>query len=145
MQGGAQYQRDGSRMANLAGLRVLVVEDHDEFQYFLAFMLRYFRAEVRGAASAEATGAVCAFKPDVIVVGIGLPGQDRVIHSIRAMPAEQGGNVPAVAVAPFGTSENHATALSLGFQTCVRLTAYPEELARAVDGIAWRTGKAAAA
>jgi CheY-like chemotaxis protein len=58
MQGDAQYERDGSPAADLAGLRVVVVEDHDEFQYFLAFVLRYFGAEVRGATSAEATGAI---------------------------------------------------------------------------------------
>lgn len=94
MQGDAQSQRDNSPMADLAGLRVLVVEDHDDFQYFLAFVLRYFGAEVRGAKSAEAIGALCAFQPDVIVAGIGLPGQDALIHSIRASRRSKAGRSP---------------------------------------------------
>ncbi|RYG73419.1 response regulator [bacterium] len=65
---------DGRR---LEGLKVLVVEDHEDSRDLLAELLRFYGAEVLSAESAShAMALFSAFRPQVLVSNIGMPDTD---------------------------------------------------------------------
>jgi PAS domain S-box-containing protein len=103
----------------LAGLRVLVVEDEEDTRDLLATALGHSGAEVEGAASAlEALTAFRRRPPDVMVCDIALPGEDgySLLARVRALDAEQGGLVPAVALTAYAQSDDRSRALAAGYQ-----------------------------
>ena len=67
--------------------RVLVVEDQSALSYVTVSLLRKLGHEVRAAADgAEALTAVREYRPDVVLLDIGLPGMDgyEVAHCLRS-------------------------------------------------------------
>ena len=74
---------------NLAGVRVLVVDDESDAREVIKRVLEECSAEVVLAASAmEAFAAAGRVKPDVILIDIGMPGL-RGDHLARLMFSEQ--------------------------------------------------------
>jgi len=115
----------------LEGVRVLVVEDHADTRQLFCAVLRASGAEARGTESTEgAMKALATFSPDVLVVDIGLPGEDgySLIRRVRARPAGTGGNVPAMAVTACTQPQERARALWRGFQMHVPKPVDPEDL-----------------
>jgi signal transduction histidine kinase/DNA-binding response OmpR family regulator len=86
--------------------RILVVEDHPALSYVTVALLRKLGHEVRAAADgAEALTAVKEYRPDVVLLDIGLPGMDgyEVAHCLRC---EMGDEVPTlVAMTGYGEHE----------------------------------------
>lgn len=78
--------------------------------------------------------------PDVIVSDIGMPGASgyELIRRIRAMPAEKGGRVPAVALTAYASMADRTRALMEGFQNHVAKPTEPQELIAAVAALAGR-------
>lgn len=77
-----------------------------------------YGAEVLTATSARAALAVMAEKqPDILVSDISMPGEDgySLIRNVRALGAEQGGDIPALALTAFASAEDAACAHSAGF------------------------------
>lgn len=127
--------QDGAGFPNLTGVRVLVVEDNADTRQLFCTVLRSCGAEARGTDSTEgALRALITFNPDVLVVDIGLPGEDgySLIRRLRARPPGQGGNVPAMAVTAYTQPQDRARALWRGFQMHVPKPVEPDELARRV-------------
>jgi PAS domain S-box-containing protein len=123
---------------SLRGVRVLVVDDERDTREILAVMLGRFGAEVRTAGS-TAEGMVImqdwsTWQPDLLVSDIGMPGEDGyvLISKIRALAAEVGGQIPAIALTAFASSQDRQKALSSGFQMHVAKPVEPVELARVV-------------
>jgi CheY-like chemotaxis protein len=88
----------------LAQRRILVVDDEEDNREVLKVMLEEYGAHVVTAASAaEALQAVREGRPELLVSDIGMPGEDgyRLIAQVRALPAEEGGGVPAVAITAY--------------------------------------------
>lgn len=114
--------------SNLGGLKVLVVDDDDDSRDFLVEAL-----ERRGATVSAAAGARAAlvelrhFRPDVLVSDIAMPDQDGydLIRHVRALPAELGGQVPAVAVTAHTRKDVREHASAAGFQ---RILAKPVDV-----------------
>jgi CheY-like chemotaxis protein len=105
--------------SGLRGLRVLVVDDEPDTREMLTMVLSQCQAEVTTAASArEAMEILPTLRPDVLISDIGMPGEDgyALIRQVRALPPEQGGGVPAVALTAFARSEDRTLALVSGFQ-----------------------------
>ena len=105
---------------SLKGLKILIVEDEVDSLEFLKFFLEQCGAQVSGANSV--TSAIECLKktiPDLIVSDIGLPEADgyEFIETVRSLPPERGGNVPAVALTAYARNEDKLRALSSGFQT----------------------------
>jgi PAS domain S-box-containing protein len=128
----------------LEGLRVLVVEDEADTRELLITILRQYGVEVTAVASAgEALEAVQRLKPDVIVSDIGMPEEDgySLMRKVRALHAEQGGQIPAVALTAYVRAEDRISALAAGFQLHMPKPVNPEELAAVVANLAGRTGK----
>jgi len=116
----------------LDGLRVLVVDDEPDARELLKVGLGQCGAQVTAASSArEALEALARVSPDVLISDIGMPGEDgyELIRRVRALPAGEGGEVPAVALTAYARIEDRMRALRAGYQMHV---AKPVELAELV-------------
>lgn len=99
----------------LAGVKVLVVEDDDDSREVLEQLLSSIGMDVTSAASAaEAFAAFRARTPEIIVSDIAMPVEDglSLMRRIRALPPEEGGLTPAIAISG-GTQVEEA--LGAGF------------------------------
>ena len=104
---------------NLKGLKILVVDDEIGTLEMLKVFLETSGACVTSANSvSEALDILKTNVPDVIISDIGMPGTDgyQFIESVRQMPPEDGGNVPAVALTAYALKEDKQKALRSGFQ-----------------------------
>ena len=120
----------------LKGLRILVVDDEADMREFLSFLLKEYGVEVTVVASAkEALQVLHQVKPDLLLSDIGMPEVDgyMLIRQIRAMPPEQGGQIPAIALTAYAGETDYKQALAAGFQKHISKPVEPDEL---VDAIA---------
>ena len=114
---------DALSLPNGAGLleevRVLVVDDDPDSRDMLNAALTALGAEVRTCpSSAEALKTFGEWLPDVLVSDIGMPSEDgyTLIRHVRELPADRGGNVPAVALTGYATLDDYRRALAAGYQ-----------------------------
>jgi CheY-like chemotaxis protein len=123
----------------LAGLRVLVVEDDADARELVSTILEDAGAIVSSADSA-ASGfdAVSAFHPQLLVSDIGMPGEDgySLIRRIRALGVEAGGGLPSVALTAFTRPEDRARALTAGFTVHMGKPVSPTELVTTLKNLA---------
>jgi two-component system, chemotaxis family, CheB/CheR fusion protein len=125
----------------LAGIRVLAVEDHDDTREFIATVLEQYGAEVTTASSVPA--ALAAFAratPHVLVSDVAMAVEHgySLIQSVRALPPDQGGRVPAVALTAYVRPEDRDRALAAGFDRHLIKPIHPIDLASAVAQLAAR-------
>jgi CheY-like chemotaxis protein len=121
----------------LAGVRILLVDDDELVRDALHDYFTACGAAVVRAASARAgLRAFMQAPPDVLVSDLRMPGDDGfwLIAAIRALPPEQGGRVPALAVT--GDVNAAADALAAGFQAVHGKPARLPDLARVVARLA---------
>jgi CheY-like chemotaxis protein len=121
----------------LAGVRVLAVDDDYDALEILATLLEAAGAEVRVARSAaDALAALRVWWPTVIVSDIGMPEQNgyELIGAIRALPG--GDRIPAAAVTGYSQWEDRARAFAAGFQAHIPKPADPDELIAALARLA---------
>jgi len=78
------------------------------------------------------------WRPAVLVTDIAMPGQDgyALLRRIRALSAEQGGRLPAVALTALGGARERKRALSAGFQGHLPKPVDRIELARVIASVA---------
>lgn len=103
----------------LDGLRVLVVDDETDTQDLLRAGLDQCGAEVMTTGTAhEALEAMENSEFDVLISDIGMPGQDGydLIRLVRALPAESGGKIPAIALTAYARTSDRMQALRAGYQ-----------------------------
>lgn len=123
----------------LHGIRVVLVEDHDDSRELLALMLEQCGAVVVSAPSArDGLAAVLEQRPDVVVSDLGMPGEDgywliREVHS-------RCGALPAVAVTGFGDRYHSGQARDAGFSEYLNKPVDPERLCGAVAKVLDRAG-----
>jgi CheY-like chemotaxis protein len=128
----------------LSGLRILTVDDEPDTRGMVKAALEQHGADVMTAPSAaDAFEALPGFKPDVLVCDIGMPEEDgySLIHRIRALQPEQGGNTPAIALTGYVRVEERTRALDAGFQMFVPKPVEVDELASAIANLVGRTNK----
>ena len=102
----------------LTGLKVLVVDDHEDGREVLTEMLSMCKAEVKAAGSAsEALTLMSEWRPEVIVSDISMPGVDgyTFIRQLRAQDTNHA--IPAIAVTAHALAEDKERAMEAGFQT----------------------------
>jgi CheY-like chemotaxis protein len=115
----------------LEGKRVLVVEDDADGREMLVSLFGQCGASVSEAASAaEAMEVLQRVTPEILVCDIGLPGEDghQLIRRVRALEAESGGRIPALALTAYAGPGDRARALAAGFDLHVPKPAEPAEL-----------------
>jgi PAS domain S-box-containing protein len=111
-------RKDGA--GPLAGLRVLIVDDDADSREVLVALLALSAAEVRSAGSVrEALETLTDWRPDVLVSDIGMPGRDGydLIQEVRSRGAEEGGQIPAIALTGYAAVQDGERAKSAGYQT----------------------------
>jgi PAS domain S-box-containing protein len=120
----------------LEGLRVLLVDDEVDTRELFRVALGRCGAEVLTAGSArDALDAIEESRPDLLISDIGMPGEDgyELIRRVRALPAERGGKIPAIALTAYARTEDRLRALRAGYQMHI---SKPVELAELVAVIA---------
>jgi CheY-like chemotaxis protein len=125
----------GAERPDLAGLRVLLVDDEPDTLEVLRVVLSQFGAQVRGAVStADALKTFLEWKPDVLVSDLGMPGEDgyALIDRVRSLRPEQGRDIPAAALTAHVRDEDRVLALAKGYQAHIKKPVDPTHLAAAV-------------
>ena len=130
---GEEYPRE------LAGLRVLLVDDQPDILELLTEILAPCGTMVRAVATArEALELVRVWRPDVLVSDIAMPGEDGywLINQVRALPPEEGGDTPAAALTAYVRVEERIKVLAAGFQLYVPKPVEPAELREVIARLA---------
>ncbi|MEH1916379.1 PAS domain-containing protein [Nostoc sp.] len=123
----------------LTGIRVLTVDDDADARELLTVLLAEYGAKVLTVGSAaEVLANLESFQPDVLVSDIGMPEVDgySLIQQIRALTAEKGGEIPAIALTAYARIEDSLRAITSGYQRHVTKPLNPEELVQAVVALA---------
>lgn len=125
--------------AALTGLKILVVDDHEDGREVLAEMLSMCDAEVKVASSAnEAISTIDDWRPQVIVSDISMPEVDGYAFIRQLREIENHRDIPAIAVTAHALAEDRERALAAGFQNHL---AKPVQLAELAMSIAMITGR----
>jgi len=122
----------------LYGLKILVVDDDSDTRDLVEWVLKRVGAEVTAVGSAlEALEALRREKPHVLVSDIAMPGEDgyALLKSVRALPPEQGGKIPAIALTAHSLVQDRLLSLRAGFQSHVPKPVVPEELVEVVASV----------
>ena len=117
--------------AELAGVKVLVVDDEPDARALIGHLLQRCDAIVVTAASAaEALELLKSQRPDVLISDIGMPYEDgyTLIRRVRALPQDQGGGTPAIALTAYARGEDRVKAVMAGFQHHIAKPVEPAEL-----------------
>lgn len=120
---------------DLAGVRILAVDDSPDTRELLMVLLQQHGAEVITASSAaEALALLQTAQPDVLISDIGMPEIDgySLIRQIRALPTESGGQIPAIALTAYAREDDRQRALDSGYQ---RHLAKPLDVATLVQTV----------
>jgi len=106
----------------LVGLRVLLVEDEDDTRELLRDILVGCGVVVEMCGSvADAMASFRASRPQLVISDIGMPKEDGYSFArwLRALPADEGGLVPAIALTAFARTEDRTSVLRAGFRAHV--------------------------
>lgn len=129
---------------NLEGLVVLVVDDDQDTRDVIGILLEKAGASVTTMdSSAKALAALERLRAHILIIDIGLPGEDgyAFIRKARALLDGQGERTPAVALTAYSRREDQERALSAGFDIHMPKPPKPTEL---IDLVARLTGRIAA-
>jgi signal transduction histidine kinase/CheY-like chemotaxis protein len=147
-EGGPVTVVDTERAATLAGVRALVVEDQDDARELIQAVLSQYGAEVIAASSAAEAYKVITTtppreRPDVMVIDIGMPGENGydLVRRLRVWERERGLHTPAVALTAYGRVEDRVRALNAGFQMHITKPVEPAELAAVIASLFRRTDR----
>lgn len=119
-------------LPSLKGVRILVVEDENDNRNVLeAVLLRCGAAIVSATTADDAVEKTRAWKPDVILSDILLPGRDgcQMLEEIRQLGPAEGGQTPAMALSVHGRPNDHERALQAGFTIFRQKPIEPADLA----------------
>lgn len=120
---------------DLAGVKVLTVDDSQDTRELVVMLLERYGGEVRAAASGhEVLAQLSSFAPHVLVCDIGMPAMDgyTLLQHIRRLSPDQGGQVPAIAVTAYAREHDQRRALASGFQRHITKPIDPSTLLRCI-------------
>ena len=130
---------------NLSGIRVLAVDDDADARDLVVFLLEDCGACVTAVSNADdALAVLIQSVPDVLLSDIGMPDTDgyMLLRQVRALPPEQGGLVPAIALTAYAGEIDYRQALAAGFQRHLSKPLDPDKLVQAMlDLLVGRSGK----
>ncbi|MEO8136841.1 MAG: ATP-binding protein, partial [Betaproteobacteria bacterium] len=124
---------------DLAGIKVLVVDDEGDVRELVCRVLDDCGAKVVASSSAgEALRMLDRDRPDVLISDVGMPDMDgyEFLRQVRA----RGHRLPAIALTAFARSEDRTRALRAGFLVHV---AKPVEQAELIATVATVCGRSA--
>jgi signal transduction histidine kinase/ActR/RegA family two-component response regulator len=122
----------------LAGVRVLVVDDHQDTVELLQYVLSLAGAAVRTAMSvSDALASMREQQPDVLVSDLSMPGEDGYAL-LAAVRREYGDGLPAVALSGLARAEDRRRALAAGFDAHLSKPVEPAALVLALTKAVFR-------
>ena len=127
------------RPRDIEGLRVLVVDDEPDARELMRELLESCKMIVTTAANAtEAFSAIRDLKHDVVLSDLAMPGEDGLtfIARVRALPREEGGRIPAVALTGLAGAADRARVLRAGFTSHLPKPVEPNELFAVLSSVA---------
>ncbi|WP_373536527.1 PAS domain S-box protein [Microcoleus sp.] len=128
---------------NLSGIRVLAVDDDADARDLVVFLLEDCGASVTAVSNAtDALAALIVSLPDLLLSDIGMPDTDgyMLLRQVRALPAEQGGLVPAIALTAYAGEIDYRQALAAGFQRHLSKPLEPDKLLQTMLDLLDRSG-----
>jgi signal transduction histidine kinase/CheY-like chemotaxis protein len=130
-------QTDGllENKIDLTGIRILTIDDHPDARLIQTLLLNQYGAEVKTVASvAEFWQALSSFQPHILISDIGMPEIDgyTLLRQLRSLPAEQGGQIPAIALTAYVGETERQKAIELGFQQHLAKPINSHQLVQAV-------------
>jgi PAS domain S-box-containing protein len=137
----AQEMEPSKPPLDLNGIQVLVVDDDISTREFVVFLLELHQANVIAASTAEeAIATLIQFKPDLLLSDIGMPEVDgyMLMQQVRALPLEQGGQTPAIALTAYAGEIDYQRAISAGFQKHISKPVEPDILIEAIASLVKR-------
>jgi len=123
---------------DLSGLQVLVVDDEADARELIQRILADCGADVLTAASAaEALQLLTQARPGLLISDLGMPGIDgyALLQGVRALGAERGGDLPAIALTAFAQASDKIKALDSGFRAHLAKPVEPSELVTTVAAL----------
>jgi CheY-like chemotaxis protein len=124
--------------AILSGITIVVVEDYPDTLFGIAHFLTRHGAKVFPSPGAfEGLQAVREHCPDIVLSDIRLPKRDgfELLRDIRALGAENGGNVPVIAMTAFGGIAARDRTIAAGFQAHLDKPFAPDSLLGVIKSI----------
>jgi PAS domain S-box-containing protein len=131
-------------LGNLSGVRVAAIDDEQDALNLLRVVLEGSGAFVMTSSSArEAFDRLAAWKPDALIVDIGMPDMDgyEFIGLVRRSELTSVRDIPAAALTAFARSEDRTRALRSGFEMHVAKPVDPRELVASVATLVRRRPK----
>lgn len=111
-------ETDGIRAVSTSGLRILVVDDDRDSADSLCMMLRLMGNEPRTAYDGlEAVRTADEFRPDVVLLDIGLPKLNGYEAARRIREQQWGKNMVLIAVTGWGQDEDRQRSADAGFDS----------------------------
>jgi PAS domain S-box-containing protein len=123
----------------LAGVSVLVIDDNRDGADILGILIEEQRGLVRVAYDG-ASGLLAAqeFKPEVVLLDIGLPDMDGY-EACRRLRAEFGRDISIVALTGWGHERDKQRAFDAGFDAHLTKPADPQKLSETIRALTKRT------
>ena len=119
----------------LAGIKLLLIDDDEDWRQLLSLALEGLGADVLSALSVPDAIALLESDgpPDVVLADIGMPGEDGYAF-LEAMRSLNGkiSSVPVIAVTAYAGPDNETRALSAGFKMHCSKPLDPDTVARAI-------------
>jgi CheY-like chemotaxis protein len=122
----------------LAGLAILVVEDHDDARRYLDLFLGQLGAKVLVASNAfEGLELIKNSLPELVLSDIQMPGMDgfELLDEIRALGKDAGGGVPVIAMSAFFSQTDRARIHYADFRAYLPKPFTPDKLVDTILGI----------
>jgi CheY-like chemotaxis protein len=124
-----------TQLEDLAGVRVMAIDDEADALSLLRVVLEMAGAEVTTFASpSKALEQLATLTPQVLVVDLGMPDMDgyEFIKRVRASADPHVRHIPAAALTAFARSEDRTKALRSGFELHLAKPVDPGELVASV-------------
>jgi PAS domain S-box-containing protein len=119
------------RVPRVPARRTLVVDDNQDAAESLAMLLSLDGHEVQAVFTAEdALERAQSFRPQVMLLDIGLPGMDGFEVARRVRALEGGREIRLVALTGYGQNEDRQRALAAGFDEHLVKPVEPDKLAQ---------------
>ncbi len=125
---------------SLIGLQILAVDDSADSLELLKFALEDYGATLLTVTTARDALAALNESPgryDVLISDIGMPQEDgySLIRRVRALSAEAGGQLPAIALTAYASEAEQQRAIESGFQAHVAKPVEPVQLAQVIANL----------
>jgi CheY-like chemotaxis protein len=104
------------KVERLAQRRVLVVDDNEDAAASLAMLLRFLGSEVQVARDgATALSMIADFRPDAVLLDIGMPGMDGFEVARRIREQADFAGIVLIALTGWGQAEDRSRTRAAGF------------------------------